>query len=64
VGAGVQLKPGASATAEDIQLYLLDHIAKFKIPQHIWFQTDPLPRGATDKIDRRVLQATCLKDHT
>ena len=64
VGAGVQLKPGASATAEDIQLYLLDHIAKFKIPQHIWFQNDPLPRGATDKIDRRVLQATCLKDHT
>jgi long-chain acyl-CoA synthetase len=43
---------------------LMDHIAKFKVPQHIWLQSVPLPRGATDKIDRRALQAICLKDKT
>ncbi|SPH21430.1 Long-chain-fatty-acid--CoA ligase FadD13 [Ascidiaceihabitans donghaensis] len=64
VGAGIQLKSGTSAQAEDIQAFLADHIAKFKIPEHIWFQTTPLPRGATDKTDRRALQAQCLKDHT
>lgn len=64
VGAGIQLKPDASATAQDIQAYLVEHIAKFKIPEHIWLQSTPLPRGATDKIDRRVLKAACLKDHT
>jgi long-chain acyl-CoA synthetase len=64
VGAGVQLKPDHNTTAADIQTFLADHIAKFKIPQHIWLQPDPLPRGATDKIDRRALQAICLKDHS
>ena len=62
VGAGVQLKSGATATAQDIQTYLGDHIARFKIPEQIWLQSTPLPRGATDKIDRRALQARCLKD--
>jgi acyl-CoA synthetase (AMP-forming)/AMP-acid ligase II len=63
VGAGVQIKPGHQLTPTDLQTFLTDHIAKFKIPQHIWFQSEPLPRGATDKIDRRALQAICLKDH-
>ena len=62
VGAGVQLRAGARATAAEIKAYLADHIAKFKIPEHIWLQQDPLPRGATDKIDRRALQARCLDD--
>lgn len=60
VGAGVQLKPGHSVNEEDLKAFLRDHIAKFKVPEHFWFQTDPLPRGTTDKIDRRGLQATCL----
>lgn len=60
VGASVQLKPGLSLTVDDLQTFLSDHIARFKIPQHIWFQTEPLPRVATDKIDRRVARTTCL----
>lgn len=64
VGAGVQLKAGHAVTVSDLQTFLMDHIAKFKVPQHIWLQSVPLPRGATDKIDRRALQAICLKDKT
>lgn len=64
VGAGIQIRLGHETTASDLQSFLTDHIAKFKVPQHIWLQSEPLPRGATDKIDRRALQAICLKDHS
>ncbi|THH36723.1 long-chain fatty acid--CoA ligase [Aliishimia ponticola] len=60
VGAGVQIRPGHSVTAEDIQTYLKDHIAHFKIPEHLWLFDEPLPRGTTDKLERRGLQAQCL----
>ncbi|MDA0961471.1 MAG: AMP-binding protein [Proteobacteria bacterium] len=60
VGAMVQLHPGQATTAQDLQTFLAEHIARFKIPEHIWLCHDPLPRGATDKIDRRALRAACL----
>ncbi len=60
VGAAVQLRPGAHLSRDAVCDFLSDHIARFKIPEHVWFQHDPLPRGATDKIDRRGLRDTCL----
>lgn len=62
VGAGVQIQKESSVTSNELQDFLLQHIAHFKIPQHIWLQIEPLPRGATDKIDRRGLQQRCLSD--
>ena len=61
VGAGVQLRAGAQVTQAEIQDFLKEHIAGFKIPEHIWFRDGPLPRGATDKLDQRALRAECLK---
>ncbi len=61
VGAGVQVKPGANVTSEELDEFLSTHIAKFKIPQYYWFRTELLPRGATDKTDRRALRKECLK---
>ncbi len=61
VGAGVQLRAGSTLTQTDLQAFLADHIAGFKIPEHIWFRDGPLPRGATDKLDQRGLQAECLE---
>jgi acyl-CoA synthetase (AMP-forming)/AMP-acid ligase II len=61
VGAGVQLRDGHSVTAEEIKEFLAQIIAHFKIPEHLWIQSDPLPRGATDKLDRRGLRARCLE---
>jgi acyl-CoA synthetase (AMP-forming)/AMP-acid ligase II len=58
VGACVQLR--GEATAEEIKAWLADHIARFKIPEHLWLQAGPLPRGATDKIDRRGLARACI----
>ena len=60
VGAAVQLRPGQTADEEDLKAFLRHHIAKFKVPEHFWFQSEPLTRGTTDKIDRRALQAACL----
>jgi acyl-CoA synthetase (AMP-forming)/AMP-acid ligase II len=60
VGALVQLRDGADLTDDAVRRFLADHIAKFKIPEHILFQHTPLPRGATDKIDRRGLRDACL----
>lgn len=60
VGAGIQVRSGFTLDAEILSTFLADHIAHFKIPARYWFQTAPLPRVATDKIDRRGLQAICL----
>lgn len=63
VGAAVQLRPGETASADALCAFLREHIAGFKVPGHMWFRDTPLPRGATDKIDRRTLRAECLADH-
>ena len=60
VGAGVQIKSGTTISAEDLSEFLNDHIAKFKIPEHYWFRESLLPRGATDKTDRRATRKECL----
>ncbi|PLS20381.1 class I adenylate-forming enzyme family protein [Neptunicoccus cionae] len=60
VGAGITLQQGQTVTAEDLNSFLSAHIAHFKIPDRYWFQTTPLPRGATDKLDRRALRSACL----
>lgn len=60
VGVGITFNAGQSATAKALQTFLKTHIAHFKIPDHFWFLDTALPRGATDKIDRRVLQQNCL----
>lgn len=58
VGAAITLRQPIEE--QELRDFLHDHVAYFKIPERIWFQNDPLPRGATDKIDRRVIQQTCL----
>ncbi|MAC80727.1 MAG: long-chain fatty acid--CoA ligase [Rhodobacteraceae bacterium] len=61
VGALVRVLPGHEVTQGDLQAFLKDHIAHFKIPDHIWTQVDPLPRGATDKLDRRGIRSRCTE---
>ena len=60
VGAGIQIRTGHSVDAAELREFLADHIAAFKIPDHYWFQSEDLPRGATDKTDRRALRDQCL----
>ncbi|SLN40264.1 Long-chain-fatty-acid--CoA ligase [Falsiruegeria litorea R37] len=60
VGAAVQTRPGMTLNHAELSNFLRDRIARFKTPEHLWVQTTPLPRGATDKIDRRALRKTCM----
>jgi acyl-CoA synthetase (AMP-forming)/AMP-acid ligase II len=60
VGAAIQLREGVQMTKADVDAFLSSHLAKFKIPAHLWVQHTPLIRGATDKIDRRAIRTACL----
>ncbi len=50
VGAVVQLKPGTSASEDELRAHVRNQIAAFKVPVEIQFQDEPLPRNANGKI--------------
>ena len=52
--AFVELKPGASATEEEIIDFCRQHLAKFKAPRAVVF--GPLPKTSTGKIQKFVLR--------
>jgi acyl-CoA synthetase (AMP-forming)/AMP-acid ligase II len=43
--------------AEALEAFLLEAIAKFKVPERIWISPDPLPKLGTGKIDKVRLRA-------
>ncbi|MFC4261116.1 class I adenylate-forming enzyme family protein [Marinobacter lacisalsi] len=59
VGAAVYLHEDSHADQTDISAFLKQRLAAFKVPDRIWFWHDPLPRGGTDKLDRKTLQRLC-----
>ena len=54
LAARVILKPGASATEDELKQYVKGQLARFKIPREITF-VDELPRTSTGKLQRRKL---------
>ena len=55
IGAAVTLKPGASATPEELRAFARDKVAAYKYPRYVWL-VDSLPKGPTGKILRREVQ--------
>jgi long-chain acyl-CoA synthetase len=55
VGAAVALKPGATATPEELRAYVKDRVAAYKYPRRVWL-VDELPKGPTGKILRREVR--------
>ena len=53
--AFVVLKPGETASEDDIRSFVRGRLAGFKIPQTVEFR-DELPKGATGKILKRTLR--------
>ncbi len=45
----VVLKPGATATSNDLRRHCREHLARFKVPREFHFQ-EALPKGGTGKI--------------
>jgi acyl-CoA synthetase (AMP-forming)/AMP-acid ligase II len=56
VGAVIVLRPGASATAEELQVHVRERLAGFKVPTHVWFRDEPLPRNPAGKVLKRELR--------
>lgn len=53
--AFIVLKPGATATQEELRLFCRDHLAHFKVPHGFEFIAE-LPKTATGKIQKFVLR--------
>jgi long-chain acyl-CoA synthetase len=56
VGAAVALKPGASATEDELRDFAKERLAAYKYPRHLWIVRE-LPKGPTGKILRREVSA-------
>ena len=54
VKAFVALRPGASATEEELRAHCASSLARFKIPAHIEFRSE-LPKSMVGKVLRRAL---------
>ena len=56
VKAFVYLKPGTTASEEDIRTFCKERVAAYKYPRTIQFLDEPLPKNATGKILKRELR--------
>jgi long-chain acyl-CoA synthetase len=63
VGAAVVLKPGEVLDAAGLRDFCATLIANYKLPRHIWFMAEPLPRNASGKFLRRELRDRLSASH-
>ena len=56
VAAAVVLRPGTNLSPEELKQYCKTRIASYKVPRHIEFMTEELPKSGSGKILKRVLQ--------
>ncbi len=57
VGAVVQLAPDDSVSEEQLQQFVANSLAAYKVPTKIWIRNEPLPTGATGKVLKKELRA-------
>jgi long-chain acyl-CoA synthetase len=55
IAAAITLKPGASATEDELRAFVKERVAPYKYPRVIWL-TPQLPMTATGKILKREIQ--------
>ncbi|MFG1826155.1 class I adenylate-forming enzyme family protein [Microbispora bryophytorum] len=60
VGAVVRLRQGADAGGEELQEFLRDRIAAFKVPVRFWFREAELPRNPGGKVLKTHLRKETL----
>ena len=54
VAAAVILRPGETASPDELRDWVKQRVAAYKYPRHLWL-TDGLPKGATGKILKREI---------
>jgi long-chain acyl-CoA synthetase len=60
VGAVICLRPGASLKVEELETFLRERIAAFKVPSHVWFRDEDLPRNPGGKVLKTHLRKEIL----
>ena len=56
VKAVVRVEPGMSVEAGELQAFVAETLANFKVPAYVEFVSDPLPRNASGKLLKNVLR--------
>ncbi len=56
VGAAIVLRPGSKVNAEELGRHVRERLAAFKVPAHVWFLSEPLPRNPQGKVLKRELR--------
>jgi long-chain acyl-CoA synthetase len=63
VGAAIVLKPGATATVDELRDHAKAQVAAYKYPRRVWI-VDELPKNATGKIVKRdIVPPSELGEH-
>jgi len=61
VCATIYFKTGSSPTEEEIKEHVGRRLAAFKVPSHVYFSTEPLPRIAAGKFDKITLKRQAIE---
>jgi long-chain acyl-CoA synthetase len=56
VGVVVCVRPGTTVTPEELREHVAARVAAFKVPAHVYFRTEPLPRNPAGKVLKRELR--------
>jgi acyl-CoA synthetase (AMP-forming)/AMP-acid ligase II len=56
IAAVVMVKPNMRLTPDDVRAHVASHLARFKVPEHVWVRAEQLPRIASGKIYKRGLR--------
>lgn len=62
VSAVVMVREGRDLSAKELQEFLRDRLAKYKIPSLIWLQRESLMRGGTGKIFKKQIREDKLRE--
>ena len=54
----------SALSEEKLHQFLVERIARFKVPRYTTFSQQPLPRIASGKIDKKVMRAQAEQDFT
>ncbi|MCY4450701.1 MAG: class I adenylate-forming enzyme family protein [Immundisolibacterales bacterium] len=62
LAVAVMRRPGAELDPAAVRAHVAEHLARFKVPRYVWLRDEPLPRGSTGKIHKRVLRDRMLHE--
>ena len=60
IAAVVMVKPNMTLQPDDVRAHVAKHLARFKVPEHVWVRVEQLPRIASGKIYKRGLREEAI----